>query len=86
MPAMPSLPPSIADAYAVSARSEPLTKPSEHVVAFSSLLPPTTRSPLSPSSGYGYYPIDATHVLGIAVSDDQTGILMLEGVTVAKTK
>ena len=46
----------------------------------------TGLNPLSPSSGYGYYPIDATHVMGIAVSDDQTGILMLEGVTVAKTR
>jgi hypothetical protein len=46
----------------------------------------TGLNPLSPSSGYGYYPIDATHVMGIAVSDDQTGILMLEGVTVAKTQ
>jgi len=44
----------------------------------------TGLNPLSPSSGYGYYPIDATHVMGIAVSDDQTGILMLEGVTVGK--
>jgi hypothetical protein len=46
----------------------------------------TGLNPLSPSSGYGYCPIDTTHVMRIAVSDDQTGILMLEGVTVAKTQ
>jgi hypothetical protein len=46
----------------------------------------TGLNPLSPSSDYGYYPIDATHVIGIAVSNDQTGILMLEGVTVTKTE
>jgi hypothetical protein len=36
------------------------------------------------NSGYGYYPIDATHVLGITVSDDQISIMMLEGITVLK--
>jgi hypothetical protein len=35
------------------------------------------------SSGYGYYPIDATHVLGATVSDDQISIVMLEGIAVS---
>jgi len=36
------------------------------------------------SSGYGYYPIDATHVLGTTVSNDQISTMMLEAVTVVK--
>ena len=41
---------------------------------------------LSPdgSVGYGYYPIDANHVLAVSVSNLQIGIMMLEGITISK--
>jgi hypothetical protein len=41
---------------------------------------------LSPDGtvGYGYYPIDDTHVLAVSVSNLQIGLMMLEGITVTK--
>jgi hypothetical protein len=41
---------------------------------------------LSPdgSVGYGYYPIDANHVLAVSVSNLQIGVMMLEGITISK--
>jgi hypothetical protein len=45
-----------------------------------------TFSGLSPdgSVGYGYYPIDANHVLAVSVSNLQIGVMMLEGITISK--
>lgn len=46
----------------------------------------TFNNGLSPdgSVGYGYYPIDASHVLAVSVSNLQIGVMMLEGITVSK--
>lgn len=41
-------------------------------------------STLNTTVGYGYYPIDDTHILAVSVSDSQIGLMMLEGITVSK--